>query len=465
MIILHSKGKSMSQSLSENEDTIIALATPNGVGAISVIRVSGPNAISSVDNVFSGKKKLLDCASHTIHYGKILESGGEAIDDVLVSVFSNGHSFTGEDSIEISTHGSPFIAQKIISILLQQNVRLAEPGEFTKRAFLNGKLDLAQAEAVADVINSRTEVSLRGARNQLDGILSKKIDSLRDKLIHTSSLIELELDFAEEDIQFMSLQQILSNIDEILNELEKLIQTFSFGKVIRDGVNVALVGPPNSGKSSLLNYFLKEARAIVSEVPGTTRDIIREDLFIDGILFRLFDTAGLRDTEDQIEKEGVNRSRNALKEADVVLFLNDSTVGFSENLYTEILDLSSSNRILKVANKVDLCNPDPKAYDVLISAKTGEGIQELFRKLKAIALGSSTYTEKTAIVTNLRHYQSLQKASDSLQSAKESISQQLTGEFISVDLRNAENSLGEIIGKITSDDILNNIFSKFCIGK
>ncbi|MFA7420884.1 MAG: tRNA uridine-5-carboxymethylaminomethyl(34) synthesis GTPase MnmE [Melioribacteraceae bacterium] len=455
----------MSQSLSENEDTIIALATPNGVGAISVIRVSGPNAISSVDNVFSGKKKLLDCASHTIHYGKILESGGEAIDDVLVSVFSNGHSFTGEDSIEISTHGSPFIAQKIISILLQQNVRLAEPGEFTKRAFLNGKLDLAQAEAVADVINSRTEVSLRGARNQLDGILSKKIDSLRDKLIHTSSLIELELDFAEEDIQFMSLQQILSNIDEILNELEKLIQTFSFGKVIRDGVNVALVGPPNSGKSSLLNYFLKEARAIVSEVPGTTRDIIREDLFIDGILFRLFDTAGLRDTEDQIEKEGVNRSRNALKEADVVLFLNDSTVGFSENLYTEILDLSSSNRILKVANKVDLCNPDPKAYDVLISAKTGEGIQELFRKLKAIALGSSTYTEKTAIVTNLRHYQSLQKASDSLQSAKESISQQLTGEFISVDLRNAENSLGEIIGKITSDDILNNIFSKFCIGK
>jgi len=455
----------MSHSLSQNEDTIIALATPNGVGAIAVIRLSGPNAISSVDNVFSGKKKLIDCATHTIHYGKILENGEETIDDVLVSVFSDGHSFTGEDSVEISTHGSPFISQKIISILLRQNVRLAEPGEFTKRAFLNGKIDLAQAEAVADVINSRTEVSLRGARNQLDGMLSKKIDLLRDKLIHTSSLIELELDFAEEDIQFMSLQETISNIDEILDELEKLIQTFSFGKVIRDGVNVALVGPPNSGKSSLLNYFLKEARAIVSELPGTTRDIIREDLYIDGILFRLFDTAGIRDTEDQIEKEGVNRSRNALKEADVVLFLNDSTIGLSENLYAEILKLNLTTRVLKVANKVDICNPNPDEYDVLISAKTGEGILGLFEKLKTIALGSSTYTEKTAIVTNIRHYQSLKKACDSLQSAKESISQHLTGEFISVDLRNAENSLGEIIGTITSDDILNNIFSKFCIGK
>lgn len=455
----------MSQSLSQNEDTIAALATPNGVGAISVIRVSGPNAIDSVDNVFVGKRKLVDCASHTIHYGKIMENGGEAVDDVLVSVFSNGHSFTGEDSIEISTHGSPFIAQKIIAILLQQGIRLAEPGEFTKRAYLNGKLDLAQAEAVADVINSRTEVSLRGARNQLDGVLSKKIDSLREQLIHTSSLIELELDFAEEDIHFMSLQEIVRNIDEIIDEIEKLLQTFSFGKVIRDGVNVALVGPPNAGKSSLLNYFLKEARAIVSEVPGTTRDIIREDLFIDGILFRLFDTAGMRATEDAVEKEGVHRSRNALKEADIVLFLNDTTVGFSKSLYSEILELNQPERIIKVANKIDIVKPESDEYDVLISAKTGKGMQTLFEKLKRAALGSSTYTERTAIVSNIRHFDALQKADEHLKSAKESIQKQLTGEFISVDLRNAENSLGEIIGKITSDDILNNIFSKFCIGK
>ena len=455
----------MSQSLSQNEDTIVALATPNGVGAISIIRVSGPNAIDSVDNVFVGKKKLVDCASHTIHYGKILENGGEAIDDVLVSVFSNGHSFTGEDSIEISTHGSPFISQKIISILLQQGIRLAEPGEFTKRAYLNGKLDLAQAEAVADVINSRTEVSLRGARNQLDGVLSMKIDSLREQLIHTSSLIELELDFAEEDIHFMSLQEIVRSIDEIIEEIEKLLQTFSFGKVIRDGVNVALVGPPNAGKSSLLNYFLKEARAIVSEVPGTTRDIIREDLYLDGILFRLFDTAGMRATDDAVEKEGVLRSRNALKEADIVLFLNDTTVGFSESLYSEILELNQPERIIKVANKIDIVYLESDQYDVQISAKTGEGIQALFEKLKSVALGSSTYTEKTAIVSNIRHFDSLKKANEHLKSAKESIQIQLTGEFISVDLRNAENALSEIIGKITSDDILNNIFSKFCIGK
>ncbi|MDP2037887.1 MAG: tRNA uridine-5-carboxymethylaminomethyl(34) synthesis GTPase MnmE [Ignavibacteria bacterium] len=455
----------MSPSLSQNEDTIVALATPNGVGAISIIRVSGPNAIDSVDNVFIGKRKLVECASHTIHYGKILENGGEAVDDVLVSVFSNGHSFTGEDSIEISTHGSPYITQKIISILLQQGIRLAEPGEFTKRAYLNGKLDLAQAEAVADVINSRTEVSLRGARNQLDGVLSKKIDSLREQLIHTSSLIELELDFAEEDIHFMSLQEIVGNIDEITGEIEKLLSTFSFGKVIRDGVNVALVGPPNAGKSSLLNYFLKEARAIVSEVPGTTRDIIREDLFIDGILFRLFDTAGMRATEDAVEKEGVDRSRNALKEADIVLFLNDTTVGFSESLYSEILELNQLERIVKVANKIDISKPEPDKYDVQISAKTGEGMHALFEKLKAVALGSSTYTERTAIVSNLRHFDSLKKANEHLKSAKESIQKQLTGEFISVDLRNAENALGEIIGKITSDDILNNIFSRFCIGK
>lgn len=455
----------MSQSLSQNEDTIVALATPNGVGAISVVRVSGQDAVLVVDKVFQGKKKLINCSSHTIHYGKIVDEGGESIDDVLVSLFLNGQSYTGEDSVEISTHGSPFVVQKVISVLLKQNIRLAEPGEFTKRAFLNGKLDLAQAEAVADVINSRTEVSLRGARNQLDGLLSKKIDYLREKLIHTSSLIELELDFAEEDIQFMSLQEVVKNIHEIIEEIEKLLSTFSFGKVIRDGVNVALVGPPNAGKSSLLNYFLKESRAIVSEVPGTTRDIIREDLFIDGILFRLFDTAGIRNTEDHIEREGVLRSRNALKEADVVLFLNDATIGFSENLYKEILDLNQKERVVCVANKVDLEKPELEKYDALISAKTGEGIQGLFNRLKEVALGSSTYTEKTAIVTNIRHKDSLAKAKEYLVSSKESIEQNLTGEFIAVDLRNAETSLGEIIGKITSDDILNNIFSKFCIGK
>ncbi len=451
--------------LSQNEDTIIALATPAGVGAISVIRVSGPLSFSTIDNIFKGKSKISEAATHTIHYGKILDEGGEVVDDVLVSIFKSPNSYTGEDSIEISTHGSSIISEKIIALLLNYNLRLAEPGEFTKRAFLNGRMDLTQAEAVADIINSRTDASLRGARNQLDGILSQKVDSLREKLIHTSSLIELELDFAEEDIEFMSIKEILANIEKIKNEIENLLKTFSFGRIIRDGVNVALVGKPNVGKSSLLNYLLKEARAIVSEIPGTTRDVIREELSIDGILFRLFDTAGIRSTEDSIEKEGVLRSREAIKNADIILLLDDYRQGFSEDLYGELLTLGLEEKILKVINKIDLGKINDSRFDVGISAKTGEGIDSLFSALKLKAIGIQNYTEKTAVVSNIRHYSALQKAKEFLDSANNSISQKLSGEFIALDLRNAENSLGEIIGKVTSEDILNNIFTKFCIGK
>lgn len=455
----------MSQILSQNEDTIVALATPPGIGAISVIRVSGPETFAKVDKVFQGKRKITESPTHTIHYGKIIDSNNEIIDDVLISVFRAPNSYTGEDSVEISTHGSQLIVEKIISLLVEQDIRLAEPGEFTKRAFLNGKMDLAQAEAVADVINSRTEASLRGARNQLDGILSKKVDSLREKLINTSSLIELELDFAEEDIELLPIEQILKNINEIENEIDNLLSTFSFGRVIRDGVNVALVGKPNVGKSSLLNYLLKEARAIVSEIPGTTRDVIREELTIDGILFRLHDTAGIRMTEDAIEKEGVLRSRNVVKDADIVLFLNDVETGFDNELFEEILSLNKEDKILKVVNKIDLKRINDNRFDVGISAKTGEGIENLFHKLKEKAIGTNVYTEKTAIVSNIRHYNALKKAKEHLINAKNSISEKLTGEFIAVDLRNAENALSEIIGKVTTDDILNNIFSKFCIGK
>ncbi|NMB82274.1 MAG: tRNA uridine-5-carboxymethylaminomethyl(34) synthesis GTPase MnmE, partial [Ignavibacteria bacterium] len=350
-------------------------------------------------------------------------------------------------------------------LLSVKNVRLAEPGEFTKRAFLNGRLDLAQAEAVADIINSNTEASLRGARNQLDGLLSQKVDQLRERLVNTSSLIELELDFAEEDIEFMSIKEILSNIERIISEIDLLLSSYSFGRIIKDGVNVALVGKPNVGKSSLLNYLLKEARAIVSEIPGTTRDIIREELTIDGILFRLFDTAGIRKSYDIIEIEGVNRSREVVHNADIVLFLNDSTVGFSEDLYTELLELTNRERILSVVNKIDVKGSSDPRFDVGISAKTGEGINSLFDKMKQKAIGTKNYTEKSAIVSNVRHYNSLQKAKSHLESAQKSIFAKLTGEFIAVDLRNAENALSEIIGKVTSDDILNNIFSKFCIGK
>ena len=449
-----------------NEETIIALATPAGIGAISIIRISGPNSFAVTDKYFRGKTEISQAASHTIHYGNMYNSDEIHIDDVLISVFRSPNSYTGEDCVEISTHGNPLITQKIIELIIQdENVRLAEAGEFTKRAFLNNRMDLAKAEAVADVISSRTEVSLRGARNQLDGLLSKKITELREKLVNSSSFIELELDFAEEDIQFVNQDELLKRIDSIIIEIDTLLESYSFGKVIHDGVNVALVGKPNVGKSSLLNYILKESRSIVSEIPGTTRDVIREEVSINGILFRLFDTAGMRTSEDWIEKEGVLRSRETIRNADVVLFLEDVTQDESKELFVDLLNLTSPDRIIKVVNKIDLDKRSKIDCDLKISAKTGEGIDLLFKKLKVVAIGTETYTEKSAIVTNLRHHNCLKRSRENLINARDSIIKKMSGEFISVDLRNAEMNLAEIIGEVTSDDILNNIFMKFCIGK
>jgi tRNA modification GTPase TrmE len=447
------------------EDTITALATPNGTGAISIIRISGPKSFEGVESVFASKIKIGRAKSHTIHYGKIYDEEGGLIDDVLVSVFRAPNSYTGEDSIEISTHGNPYITKKIIELLLRQDIRLAEPGEFTKRAFLNGRIDLAQAEAVIDVINSSTAASLRGARNQLDGILSAKVHELRAMLLNTSSLIELELDFAEEEIEFVNREELINRVEKIINEIDRLLSTYEFGKIIRDGVNVALVGKPNVGKSSLLNYLLKESRAIVSAIPGTTRDIIREEVTIGGILFRLFDTAGIRTSEDEIEKEGITRSKDAIKNSDLVIFLNDVEHNVSGEMYSELCKLTSSEKIITVLNKVDLTKEPGLGADVYISAKTGYGINNLLEKLKEKALGSSNYSEKSAVVSNIRHYDCLVKAKDSLINARLSAKNKLSGEFISVDMRSAETILGEIIGEVTSDDILNNIFAKFCIGK
>jgi tRNA modification GTPase len=451
----------------QSEDTIIAVATPPGIGAISVIRISGDKSFEVIDEVFIGKNKISNSNSHTIHYGKIIAADGELIDDVLAAVFRSPNSFTGEDSVEISTHGNPYITQKIIEILVEKGIRLAEPGEFTKRAFLNSKIDLAQAEAVSDVITSRTEASLRGARNQLDGLLSKKIDELRTLLINASSFIELELDFAEEDVEFINHDELKKRLELIVKEINELLNTYSFGRIIRDGVNVALVGKPNVGKSSLLNYILKESRAIVSSIPGTTRDVIREDVSIDGILYRLYDTAGIRVSEDEIEKEGVIRSREVIKNADVILLLNDVEQEISPETLEEIYSIiqkENAHKVLKVLNKIDISLPDIEA-DVYISALTGEGMDSLFLKLKELSIGTSNYSEKSAVVSNLRHYQCLKKARENLLNGVESLNNKMSGEFISVDLRNAASDLGEIIGEVTSDDVLNNIFMKFCIGK
>ena len=448
------------------EDTIVALATPAGVGAISIIRISGANSFIAVDKIYNGKIKIVNAASHTLHYGDIINIDGEHVDDVLVSVFRAPNSYSGEDSVEISTHGNPLITQKIIELLIANpDVRLAEPGEFTKRAFLNNKLDLTKAEAVADVIGSRTEASFRGARNQLDGFLSKKVNELRALLLNSSSFVELELDFAEEDIEFVNQDELLKRIDGIIIEIDTLMESYEFGRVIRDGVNVAIVGKPNVGKSSLLNYILKESRAIVSEIPGTTRDVIREEVSIEGILFRLFDTAGIRISDDSIEKEGILRSQETVRNADVIILLEDVQQGESKELFVDLLKFTSPDKIIKVLNKVDLDKNSDINSDVKISVKTGEGIESLFKSLKEKAIGNENYTEKTAIVTNLRHHNCLKKSRENLINARESILKKMSGEFIAVDLRNAEMNLAEIIGEVTSDDILNNIFMKFCIGK
>jgi tRNA modification GTPase len=447
------------------EDTIVAVATPPGIGAISIIRLSGPLSFKAIDSIFSGSIKIEQAKTHTLHYGKIT-GDDEIIDDVLVSVFRAPNSYTGEHSVEISAHGSPLLVHKIISLLLKyEDVRGAEPGEFTKRAFLNSRIDLTQAEAVADLINSRTMISMRGARNQLDGLLSSMVDEIRNNLVNISSFVELELDFAEEEIELIQKNELINKISSIISEIDNLLRSYSFGKIIKEGLNVVIVGEPNVGKSSILNYLLKESRAIVSNIPGTTRDTIREEISIDGLLLKIHDTAGFRTIEEEIEKEGVERSRSAVKNADLILFIGDVEIGFSSHVEREIQELNHSAMIIKVLNKIDLGFGNNLSEGIRISAKTGQGMKDFINSLKEKCLGENVYTEKDAIISNIRHYNCLGKAKENLLKANKTATENFSGEFIASDLRAAEVALAEIIGEVTPEDILNNIFSKFCIGK
>jgi tRNA modification GTPase len=449
----------------KNNDTICAAITAYGIGAVSIVRVSGPRALEIGDKIFVGKHKISDSPTHRIYYGRLINN----IDDVLISVFREPHSYTGEDSIEISHHGNFLITRKIIQLLIENGARLAEPGEFTKRAFLNGKIDLLQAEAVSEIIQSRSDIAVQSARKQLDGILSDKIKEIKDYLVEVIGLLELELDFVEDDIELVDKHILINKIDNIINLIEKLLSTYQTGKLIYEGINVLIIGRPNVGKSSLLNRIVNDERAIVSDIPGTTRDVIKEEIFINGTLFRFFDTAGLRTSGDVIEEEGIRRAKSLVEKADIIIHLVefDSLI---ENLSDFGID-ASNKMVIKVLNKFDLLTESQREILnnhnelIKISAKTGEGIDKLFELFKNYILDHQVYSEDVAIISSIRHFNSLKSAKDSLINARQSLIDNQSNEFVALDLRKAANSLKELTGEITSEEILNSIFSKFCIGK
>lgn len=458
-------------------DTITALSTPIGEGGISVIRISGENTFELIEKIFFKDKSknknfnISNESSHTIHFGYVFDEKN-LIDEGLISIFKNPNSYTGEDVIEISSHGGYFISQKIIKILLDNGARHAEPGEFTKRAFLNGKIDLSQAEAVADLINSKTEIAHSSSIKQLEGSLSDFVKETRQDIINITSLVELELDFAEEGLEFVKKDEIKTKIVNLNLKLEKIISSYITGKVIREGVNLVIAGKPNSGKSSLFNYLLKTNRAIVSEIAGTTRDYIEENIIINGLLFNLIDTAGLRISSDQIESEGIKRSHKKIEEADLILYLVDSSE--KENLKKEDLEYFKKNfderKTILVFTKSDLgkeiSGTDESKSRNEISLLKDDSIEILKQSMiEKTNFNKINLSSNEIMLTNLRHKICLESVVDSLSEAVKTIDDKMSGEYISVDLRRALSHLGEITGEVTNDEILNNIFRNFCIGK
>jgi tRNA modification GTPase len=458
----------MRENLSTWNDTIVALATAPGLGAIAVIRLSGPKAIEITASVFS-KKSILTQASHTVHFGK-LTNGKEVIDEVVVALYRAPRSYTGEEVVEISCHGAPIIQDAILQLMVQAGARMAKPGEFTQRAFLNGKLDLTQAEAVADLIASNTEASRKTALHNLKGGFSTDLQLMREKLIKFSALIELELDFSQEDVAFANKKELEILVQQLQIKTQALLDSFKLGNAIKNGVQVAIVGKPNAGKSTLLNALLNENRALVSEIPGTTRDTVEEYLNIQGVLFKLIDTAGIRmATEDSIEQMGIEKSKEKIIGADIVIALfdvNDHGLDQVNNWQSEV----SADKLVMVGNKVDLLNDiavlkDSALHDVVfISAKEKENIKALENILFQKAAGEGIHKEGT-IVTNARHVSSLKKLVLALNDIETGLQQNVTGDLLALDIRQALHYLGTITGQITNEDQLDFIFSKFCIGK
>jgi tRNA modification GTPase len=453
------------------DDTIIALATPPGVGALGIIRLSGKDAIAVVNHLFPSKN-LETQPSHTLHVG-YLKRAGVAIDEVVVSLYKAPRSYTGENIVEISCHGSPYIHQQVIDACIGEGARLAKPGEFTQRAFLNGKLDLTQAEAVADLIASNTSASHKTALTNIRGGFSHALKDLREQLIQFSALIELELDFSQEDVEFADRTQLRKLIDSALHQTEQLLQSFKLGNVIKNGVSTAIIGRPNAGKSTLLNALLNEDRAIVSEIPGTTRDTIEEVINIDGILFRLIDTAGIRShTADVIESAGIAKSRQKMAQADLVVYLFDANELGVEDIQAVEAELQGLGvSYLLVANKIDAIDEakarakfQSRSGIIYISARNGLHLEVLRERMVDTVLQEGVSSENV-IVTNARHYHALQEVHQSLKDVAEGMENRLPGDLLALDIRRCLQYLGEITGEVTNDDQLDYIFSKFCIGK
>ena len=443
--------------------TICAISTPYGSGGIAIVRVSGESAIQIVDSLFHGRKSLMEAGAYTIHYGELIKPvNEEVLDQVLVSIFRTPHSFTGEDVVEIACHGSLYIQQTLLQWLVDAGCQMAKAGEFTQRAFLNGKMDLTEAEAVADLIAAQTKAEKDLALSQLRGGISNKLATLRERLLTITSLIELELDFADhEELEFADRSQLNELADEIDTKIGCLVASFKTGNAIKHGIPVAIIGAPNVGKSTLLNALLGEERAIVSDIQGTTRDTIEDTLVLGGMLFRFIDTAGLRQTDDTIESMGIERSRQAAHKAAVIIHLLDASQPI--DTLAELNEISDK-KIIHVYNKVDLTPSfETKEGTIAISAKRGN-IDRLREELVTFA-AEQCHTHNAVTISNTRHYEALVRAQEAIRRVQDGLQMQISGEFLSMDLQDCLTALGEITGKISSQEVLNNIFSKFCIGK
>ena len=455
------------------ERTIAAISTPQGNGGIAVIRISGNDAVKVADKVFFGSKRLADCDTHTVHYGFIKNEKGEKVDEVLATVMLAPKTFTREDVVEISTHGGSTASRAVLDTIIRAGAYMAEPGEFTKRAFLNGRLDLSQAEAVIDMIRAKTDKSFDVAVSQLEGRLSLKVEEIRQKLLDLLVDITVNIDYPDEDIEEMTYEKLEESIVETQDMIEKLLATSSTGKMIREGIKIAIVGKPNVGKSSLMNGLLKETRAIVTDIPGTTRDTIEEVLSIRNIPVYLVDTAGIRETSDKVEKMGIEKSKEAFNQADFILFLLDGSRPLEEE-DLQIMELLKERKSLVLINKRDLGEAIsieeiaaklPASQVIEASLLKGQGITEIEDAVEDLVYGGEIVQKESMMVNNVRHIELLQQAVNSLTDALHMSEMREALDFIEVDVKNAYERLGEIIGETVSDDIINEVFARFCLGK